>query len=115
MRVNEQPIKLKLIYPKEAEKYFEATIPKSILKQKDIVTRFTFEVNRTINPHKINPNNPMDRHVGLAFDRIKILKVSDYDAIEEVIEIENNKFHNKNRKLLKKLKMASSKNKNLIK
>jgi len=115
LRVNEQPIKLKLIYPKEAEKYFEATIPKSILKQKDFVTRFTFEVNRTINPHKINPNNPMDRHVGLAFDRIKILKVSDYDAIEEVIEIENNKLYNKNRKLLKKLKMTSSKNRHLIK
>jgi len=115
LRVNEQPIKLKLIYPKEAEKYFEATIPKSILKQKDFVTRFTFEVNRTINPHKINPNNPMDRHVGLAFDRIKILKISDYDAIEEVIEIENNKLYNKNRKLLKKLKMTSSKNRHLIK
>jgi len=79
------------------------------------VTRFTFEVNRTINPHLIDPHNPMNRHVGLAFDRIKILKVSDFDAIEEVIEIENNKLHNKNRKLLKKLKMTSSKNRNLIK
>jgi len=115
LKVNEQPINLKLLYPKEAERYFEATIPKSILKQKDIVTRFTFEVNRTINPHLIDPHNPMNRQVGLAFDRIKILKVSDFDAIEEVIEIENNKFHNKNRKLLKNLKMTSSKNRNLIK
>ncbi len=115
LRVNEQPIKLKLLYPKETERYFEATIPKSILNQKAFVTRFTFEVNRTINPHIINPKNPMDRHVALAFDRIKILKVSDYDAIEEVIEIENNKLYNKNRKLLKKLKMTSSKNRHLIK
>jgi len=115
LRVNEQLIKLKLLYTKEAERYFEATIPKSILKQRDIVTRFSFEVNRTINPHSIDASNPMNRPVGLAFDRIKILKASDFDAIEEVIDIENNKFHNKNRKLLKKLKMASSKNRNLIK
>jgi len=115
LRVNGQPIELKLLYPKEAERYFEATIPKSILKQKDIVTRFSFEVNKTINPHLIDPSNPMNRHVGLAFDRIKILKVSDFDAIEEVIDIEDNTLHNKNRKLLNKLKMASSKNRNLIK
>jgi len=115
LRVNDQPIKLKLIYPKEAERYFEATIPKSILKQKDVITRFTFEVKKTINPHLIDPTNPMDRHIGLAFDRIKIIKVSDYDPTDEVTEIENTKLINKNRKLLKKLKIESSKNRRLIK
>ncbi len=115
LTVNGQPIKLKVVFRKQSERYFEGKIPKSILSGKKSFTQFTFKINRTVNPHSINPEDPMDREVGLAFDSIKIMPTSEYDRGKEIVAIEQPaELFEKNKKLLVKLNRITKQNQKLI-
>ena len=72
LNVNGHPIDLKITYTKEAGRYFEGILPKRILRNGKKFVRLKFMVNRTLNPHSVNPDDPMDRKIGAAFDRIEI-------------------------------------------
>jgi len=116
LKVNDQTIKLKLAFRKHSERYFEGKIPKSLLSSTNNFTRFSFEVNNTINPHSLNPDDPMDRNVGIAIDKIKVMNASEYDANKEILTIElPDKTFKENQKLLIKLNRLTKQNQKMIK
>ena len=71
LKVNDTLIELKTLSHEE-KTIFEGVIPKQALQTENNFTRFTFEVNRTINPQSVNPNSTDKRMLGVAFDLIKI-------------------------------------------
>ena len=114
--VNEKPINLKLAYRKRDERYFEAKIPKSVLSLGKNFTRFTFKVNRTINPHLIDPQDPLDRYIGLGFDKIKIIPLHVYNSSNEVVAIDHTLTSTKQDvKLIAKLNRMTRQNQKMIK
>jgi len=116
LKVNDKPIKLKLAYRKQSERYFEGKIPKSVLSSTKNFTRFTFDVSHTVNPHSLNANDPMDRYVGLAIDKIKVMVASEYSAQKEILAIElPDEIFDENHKLLVKLNRLTKQNQKLIK
>jgi len=115
LQVNNKPIPLKVAFMKKAERYIEGTIPKSLLSERQGFTRLSFHINKTINPHSKNIHDPMDRKIGLALDRIKIVKVAGYDAKKEVITIDHSfNAEKQNKKFLAKLNRISKQNQELI-
>jgi len=86
-QVNDHPIEIKKLDEKSGSAVFEGFIPKSVLMTKKQFSRLSFEVDRTINPHDINPRDPTDRPLGIAIDRIKILPSMKYDKTIDQIEI----------------------------
>jgi len=116
LMVNEQPINLKLAYRKREERYYEATIPKSVLSLGKNFTRFTFKVNRTINPHLVDPKDTLDRYIGLGFDKIKIIPQSVYNSTKQVIAIDHKTPSTKeDLQLIAKLNRMTRQNQKLIK
>ena len=86
-QVNDHPIEIKKLDAKSGSTLFEGFIPKSALNNKKQFTRLSFEVDRTINPHDINPRDLTDRPLGIAIDRIKIMPSKEYDKTKDRIEI----------------------------
>ncbi len=95
LKVNDQPIEIKILDSKTGSKVFEGFIPKSALSKNQDFVRITFEINRTINPHEINPLDPTDRPLGIAMDRIKIMPAKEYDKTQDQISIEGSSFFSK--------------------
>jgi len=95
LKVNEHPIEIKILESKTGSKVFEGFIPKSALSNKKDFVRISFEINRTINPHEINPLDPTDRPLGIAMDRIKIMPAKEYDKTQDQISIEGSSFFSK--------------------
>ncbi len=85
-KVNDQSIDIKNLYEKYGKTIFEGLIPKSVLEKSNNITRLKFEINQTINPHEINPLDPTNRPLGLAFDRIRIIPANVYDSKKDLIE-----------------------------
>jgi len=85
LKVNEESVKITKLYHKYGKTVFEGIIPKSILKNNRNFTRLAFEIERTIIPHELNPLDPTDRALGLAFDRIKIVQAKNYDKERDQI------------------------------
>ena len=83
LKVNEHPIEIKILNGKEENIMYEGFIPKSALSNKKDFVRISFEINRTINPHEINPSDPTDRLLGLAIDRIKIIPANEFDKTKD--------------------------------
>jgi len=73
LKVNNHPIKLERSSYNHGRATFEGVIPKSALAGEKPFTRLVFEINRTINPHEINPTDPTNRFLGVAINRIKIV------------------------------------------
>jgi len=92
---NDQPIEIKILDSKTGSKVFEGFIPKSALSNNQDFVRITFEINRTINPHEINPLDPTDRPLGIAMDRIKIMPAKEYEKTQDQISIEGSSFFSK--------------------
>jgi len=72
LKVNDQFIDLKKLDEKDEQTLFEGLISKHILQNKNKFTRFSFLVNRTINPHSLNNSDNTNRELGIALDGIKI-------------------------------------------
>jgi len=86
-QVNDHPIEIKKLDAKSGSTLFQAFIPKSALNNKKQFSRLSFEVDRTINPHDINPRDLTDRPLGIAIDRIKIVPSKEFDKTKDRIEI----------------------------
>ena len=67
-------------------------------------TRLEFHVKQTINPHLVNSDDPTNRKLGVAINKIKFTPLSEYDPKEDSIERGDEKLlHEKNQELLIKL------------
>jgi len=72
LKVNDQDIDMKKVDEKDEQTLFEGLISKQILQNKNKFTRFSFLVNKTINPQSLDNSDQTDRELGIALDGIKI-------------------------------------------
>jgi len=105
-KVNNHFIKIKKSTKRFGKTVFEGHISKDFLKSDKPFTRLTFEIEKTVNPHDNNPSEKTDRDIGLAFDRIKILTIEEYDINKNSI------YHEP---VLSKLKNLALQNQELFK
>jgi len=96
LRVNNQTIDIKVLYQKGEKTVFEGFIPKTALQGDNGIVNLSFEVEKTINPHEVNPLDPTDRPLGIALDRIRIIPAKVYNRRTDKIDIHNTPFFSKN-------------------
>ena len=84
--VNNHPIDIKILYQKEGKTVFEGFISKTALQVDSEYVNLAFEVDKTINPHEVNPLDPTDRPLGIAIDRIRIIPAKSYDKQKDQID-----------------------------
>jgi len=110
LKVNDHPVKIKKLYEKDGKAIFEGCIPKSSLVGTRSFTRLSFEINRTVNPHELNPHDPTNRALGIAFERIKITRTSVTRKMTEMNQTNDSSPYNQ----LAKLNSISEQNQKLI-
>lgn len=114
LKVNRYNVDLKIAFRKEESRYFEGRIPKESLQVNEKFTRLKFILNETINPHEKNLDDPTDRKIGIAVDRIKLIPLSEYNAVNEILEIEDNSSLKNQKQIMKKLENSVNENKKIL-
>ncbi|MCU0569268.1 MAG: hypothetical protein MUF49_22175, partial [Oculatellaceae cyanobacterium Prado106] len=75
---NGHPLDLTVLFHHEQLTIVRGQMPQSLLASDFPFVRLSFECDRTLSPHDLNPNEPDTRRVGLAFSVIQI-----YPAVEQ--------------------------------
>lgn len=81
LSVNEQPVELRYQTDPTSAKIFEGRLPAALFKLGSSVARLAFEVNRTLAPNQVDPQNPDERQLGVLFNWIEISPVVEADPI----------------------------------
>ena len=67
-------------------------------------SRLEFQIDKTRNPHFENPDDPTNRYLGIAINKIKFTPKAEYNPKKDSVEILDQKILNeKNLQLLVKL------------
>ncbi len=115
LRVNGLPIELKRHSEKFGKVIFEGSIPKSALTSRKNFSRLEFEIDKTTNPHFENPDDPTNRNLGIAINKINFTPKAEYNPKRDSIEILDQKILNeKNQQLLIKLDKTYEQNEKWI-